>query len=307
MVLEVGLWRADDDGLTRLKPSGMVLEAHLEDYIENDPTIMGERLLVVGRQVTTEHGGFVDLLAVDATCAVHVLELKRDRTPRDVVAQTLDYGSWAAELSHAEVVDMFEAYRPGIAFDKAFVELFGGDPPEELNAVQVFTIVAASVDPATERIVRFLNETFNVPVNVVFFRHFDDNGVSYLARTWLVADEAASSRPSSKSQRAREPWNGRDWYVSFGEENNTRSWEDARKYGFVSAGGGLWYSRSLKNLPVGARIFTCIPKTGYVGIGTVTGEPARFDEAVITVDGREQVDERLADLARAGLLGLAEL
>jgi hypothetical protein len=25
---------------------------------------------------------------------IHVIELKRDRTPREVVAQILDYGSW---------------------------------------------------------------------------------------------------------------------------------------------------------------------------------------------------------------------
>ena len=297
MGLEVGLWRADGSGLTRLSASGVALESQLEDYIETDPTILGQPLLLIGRQVPTSHGGFIDLLAVDAEGVVHVLELKRDKTPRDVVAQTLDYGSWVAELSHAEFVDLFEAYRPGVAFDQAFVERFGGDPPEELNSAQEFTIVAASVDSATERIVRFLNETFDVPVNVVFFRHFEDNGASYLARTWLVTEEVASSRPSSKAQRAREPWNGRDWYVSFGQYQGGRSWEDARTFGFVSAGGGSWYSRSLKNLPVGARVFTCIPQTGYVGIGTVTGEAARFDQAAISVEG---VERRLADLPLAG-------
>ncbi|MDA1363113.1 endonuclease NucS [Glycomyces luteolus] len=297
MTLEVGLWRADKHGLTRLSPSRVALESKLEEYIENDPTILGQPLLLIGRQVPTAHGGFIDLLAVDAEGVVHVLELKRDRTPRDVVAQTLDYGSWVAELSHAHIVELFEAYQPGIAFDEAFARHFGGEPPEELNAAQVFTVVAASVDPATERIVRFLNETFNVPINVVFFRHFEDDGTSYLARTWLVSGEAAPQNPSSGAQRALEPWNGRDWYVSFGVEDDGRSWEDARKYGFVSAGGGLWYSQKLKNLPIGARVFTCIPQTGYVGIGIVTGEAARFDVATVTVENQEQ---KLAGLALNG-------
>lgn len=297
MTLEVGLWRADGSGLTRLVPSGVALERDLEDYIEADPMLLGERLLIIGRQVPTAHGGFVDLLAVDADGAVHVLELKRDKTPRDVVAQTLDYGSWVAGLDRTGIVEVFERHRPGVAFDEAFADFFGVDSaPEEVNATQVFTIVAASVDPATERIVRFLNESHRVPVNVVFFRHFHDNGASYLARTWLVSEEVEAA-PRAATSRTREPWNGRDWYVSFGEESRRRVWQDARIYGFVSAGGGEWYSRSLRNLPVGARVFVCVPKSGYVGIGTVTGPVARFSDAVVTVDGRPA---QLADLPLAG-------
>jgi hypothetical protein len=298
MTLEVGLWRADGADLTRLVPSGIALESQLEDYIEADPTLLGARLLLIGRQVHTEHGGFIDLLAVDEDGTVHVIELKRDQTPRDVVAQTLDYGSWVAGLSHPQVVDIFENYRPGVAFDAAFAEFFGINSPDELNADQVFTIVAASVDPATERIVRFLNEAFNVPVNVVFFHHFKDNGLSYLARTWLVTQEAEGEpRTSSKTPRTREPWNGHDWYVSFGEFPDGRVWEDARKFGFISAGGDPWYSRTLNNLPIGARVFACIPKSGYVGVGRVVGQVAQFADAVVTLDGIEQ---KLADLPLAG-------
>lgn len=40
------------------------------------------------------------------------------------------------------------------------------------------------------------------------------------------------------------------------EEPGGRSWEDAEAYGFVSAGGGDWFSRTLRSLPVGARVFT---------------------------------------------------
>src|SRR5665811_123087 len=100
MALEVGLWRADGSSLTRLSPSGIALESQLEDYIEADHTLLGERLLLIGRQVPTAHGGFIDLLAVDGDGVVRVIELKRDKTPRNVVAQILDYGSWVAELSH---------------------------------------------------------------------------------------------------------------------------------------------------------------------------------------------------------------
>lgn len=260
--------------------------------------MLGEPLLLIGRQVRTLYGGIIDLLAIDIDGNVHVIELKRDRTPRDVVAQALDYGSWVADLSHSEVVEIFENYRADEAFDAVFAEFFDVDAPDEVNGSQVFTIVAASVDPVTERIIKFLNESFNVPVNVVFFRHFDDAGASYLARTWLVSQGAEeTSRTTPKAQRTREPWNGRDWYVAFGESPEGRNWEDARKFGFVSAGGDTWYSRTLKNLPIGARVFACVPKKGYVGIGKVTGEATPFTDAVVSVN---DVEGKLAGLPLVG-------
>lgn len=55
--------------------------------------------MVVGRQVTTAFGKLIDLLAVDAEGNLTVVELKRDRTPREVVAQVLDYASWVEVLN----------------------------------------------------------------------------------------------------------------------------------------------------------------------------------------------------------------
>lgn len=289
MGVEMGLWRADGDKLTRITPTAIGLEAHLESYIESDPSMLGETLLIVGRQVPTAHGGFIDLLAIDETAAVHVIELKRDKTPRDVTAQTLDYGSWVAMLGRAEVISIFANYRPGVALEEAFVEQFGGTLPDVVNSAQVFTIVAASVDAATERIVRFLNEDFSIPINVVFFRHFHDNGAAYLARTWLVEHDAQTltTAATARKTESREPWNGQDWYVSFGESPDGRQWADGMAYGFVSGGGDKWFSRTLKNLTPGSRVFACIPKAGYVGVGTVLGEAKRFDETRVLHDGSE--------------------
>lgn len=286
MSVKMGIWRIDGRTLVPVAPSLVGLEQQLEDYIESDPTVLGQPLLILGRQVPTI-GGPLDLLAMDSTGAVHVIELKRDKTPRDVAAQVLDYGSWVAALGRDEVVELFSERHPSIEFDQAFADLFGEAPPEDLNTEQVFTIVAASLDPATERIVRFLNETYDVPINAVFFHHFKDGQSSYLARTWLVEHDEQVA-PSGKRRRSREPWNGRDWGVTFGTSNYARSWEDAVTYGFISAGGGRWYSQTVRNLPVGARVFVSIPGAGYVGIGEVVGTPQRFDAATVDVDGQER-------------------
>lgn len=284
MPLEVGLWRVDGEKPLKVPAKGVPLESQLEVMIEADPTILGTPLLLVGRQVATDFGKYIDLLAVDDEGALHVLELKRDRTPREVVAQVLDYGSWVRTLTHSQVLDIFSAYRPGVAFEQEWTATFGGDVPEELNDGHRLTIVAGDVDPATERIIGYLSD-FGVPVNVVFFRYFDDGDRAYLARTWLLDEARTPPRKGGHSGGTKEPWNEQDWYVSFGEESGSRNWEDAAKYGFVSAGGGEWFSRTLRKLPVGGRVFACIPGVGYVGVGTVTGEAMPFDEAMLSVDG----------------------
>src|SRR6266704_1052548 len=63
-----------------LVPGGMPTETRLEELIEAEPTILGEPLLIIGRQVATSFGKIIDLLAVDADGVLHVLELKKDKT-----------------------------------------------------------------------------------------------------------------------------------------------------------------------------------------------------------------------------------
>jgi hypothetical protein len=85
----------------------------------------------------------------------------------------------------------------------------------------------------------------------------------------------------------RDEWNGKDYYVSVGEGEH-RSWEDFRRYGFVSAGGGRWYSRTLKSLEPGHRVFACIPGTGYVGVGVVKETAVPVREFRVNVDGQDR-------------------
>lgn len=96
----------------------------MEDYLERDPSLLGSRLLVIGRQVHTRYGKFIDLLAIDADGSLNVLELQRDKTPRDVVAQVLDYGSWVTTLTRDNVIDIANKHL-GQPFEAAFMDVFG--------------------------------------------------------------------------------------------------------------------------------------------------------------------------------------
>src|SRR6266542_4192150 len=99
MPIEIALWRLDANEGVPVPSSSLDAEKRLEEVLENDISVLGlDRLLLIGRQVPTRFGKFIDLLALGPSGDLYVIELKRDRTPREVVAQALDYGSWVREL-----------------------------------------------------------------------------------------------------------------------------------------------------------------------------------------------------------------
>ncbi len=294
MSMEFGLWRL---GATteRITSQRMPQEKQLEDLIEADPSVLGAPLLIIGRQVPTAYGHFIDLLALDESGLVHILELKRDKTPRDVIAQVLDYASWVSTLGHADITAIFTGYGGSAALEEAFAARFGTALPDELNTDHRLTVIASALDAPTERIVRYLVEQHGVPINVAFFRYFKDGSSEYLARTWLLPEAAASEevrRPVTRSA-TREPWNRTDMYVAFGTDSGNRAWEDARTYGFVSASGGAWYTSKIRGLPEGMRVWVHVPGSGYVGTGTVTGPAVLFRKMRVGPDDQLLVQQPL--------------
>ena len=133
MPVEVGIWRING-APERVHFSSIEKESKLEDVLYTDIVILDPSLMVVGRQVLTSFGKFIDLLAIDAQGDLTVVELKRDRTPREVVAQVLDYASWVQDLTYEHVTAIYAEQYPGQHFEHAFADRFGAvDPPESLN------------------------------------------------------------------------------------------------------------------------------------------------------------------------------
>ena len=79
---------------TPLAVATLTNEQLLEDMIVARPEILSDEWMLIGRQENTGTGGRIDLLAVTPDGSLVLIELKRDRTPREVVAQAIDYASW---------------------------------------------------------------------------------------------------------------------------------------------------------------------------------------------------------------------
>jgi len=277
MAIEQGIWRIGDQP-KKLKPAALADEALLEDQVMKDMSILNSDWLLIGRQVRTSYDKLIDLLAMDANGSIIIVELKRNKTPRDVVAQTIDYASWIANLSDSDIVDIYLNFAKTYqlkhqTLDEAFAAKFRTSLSDiTINGSHQMVVVATSLDASTERIINYLNEYAQISINALFFAAFEDNGQQYLSRAWMIDPDENQERAVTKGKK--EPWNG-EFYVSFGDD---RPWELARKLGFIAGGGANWYSKTLSMLSEGDRVWVNIPKTGYVGVGIVTGERERADQ-----------------------------
>jgi hypothetical protein len=287
MPIQHAIWKVGDKP-SPLSASRLASEQKLEDMIVLDPRILSSQWMLIGRQEITSHGGRVDLLAIAPDGSLVLIELKRDRTPREIIAQALDYASWVEQLTPDKIAQIYQRFSNGGSLDQAFQQRFGTELDEEtLNQSHQIIIVAAELDAATERIIGYLNAR-DIAINAVFFQVFQHGDEQLLSRAWLfdLGETQANVAITTKGKGEKEPWNG-EYYVSFGD-TSARSWADARQYGFISAGGGSWYSQTLKVLSPGDRVWVKIPKTGYVGVGRVVEAVRPIKEFMVQTPSGER-------------------
>ena len=208
MTQQVKLWSIGPEGkLQNLPQTRLDLESRLEDWIEADVALVDEELLVIGRQINSDFGGFIDLLCIDANGDLVILELKRDKTPRQITAQALDYASWIVDLSHEHVIKIANDYfsEKG-GFEDAFRKCFGTEIPETINNSHRILIIASAIDPSSERIIEYLSRHHGVNINAVTFQYFSSPAEGeLLARVFLLEPEEVEYKARTKGGSKRQP------------------------------------------------------------------------------------------------------
>ena len=187
------LWQVRGKDLQEINREPLNDEQRLEDWVVKDPGILGIDVLLIGRQVTTANRGRIDLLAIDDEASLVVLELKRDKTPREIVAQALDYASWAKDLSYEQIEAIAKNFT-GKPLPQAFSDHYGFSIPQTVNANHSMIILASELDDSSERIVEYLGEQYGVPINVLFFTFFKTASGEFVGRAWLKDPEEVQER-----------------------------------------------------------------------------------------------------------------
>jgi hypothetical protein len=299
MPIQHALWTVANKP-TPVAASTLVSEQQLEEMIVASPEILSGEWMLIGRQEPTGMGGRIDLLAIAPDASLVLVELKRHKTPREIVAQAIDYASWVEGLSADAISQIYQRFSGGGSLDAAFRERFGQPLDKDtLNASHQIVVVAAELDHASERIIGYLNAR-DIAINVLFFQVFQLGNQQLLSRAWLIDPtetqaNVTATTTNKKSREKKEPWNG-EFYASF---DAGYSWDDARKYGFICGGGGAWYSRTLYLLSPGDRVWVKIPGAGFVGVARVLESAVPVAEfEVSTPEGMQPALQVLSNAER---------
>jgi len=170
-------------------------EKMLESWLENNSESIIEdgALLVIGRQVVTTFSSYIDLLALDKAGNTVVVELKRDRTPRDTLAQALEYSSFVANLNYEQLEQIFRRYTQDengalSEYHKAYFKL-GENEGVTFNKDQRIIIIGYDISAQIRETASFLRKK-GIRVTCIEFNYFQtESGEKLMSHNMVVGKE----------------------------------------------------------------------------------------------------------------------
>ncbi len=203
---QIKLWKIQSDKIKQINKDRLDYERRLEKWLIEDISILSSNLVVIGSQVITPYGKIIDILALNSVGELIIIELKRDKTYREVIAQSLDYATWIKELDYEDLNGILNKY--GNSDIKDIAELFSASfnleaEEIEFNSDHKMLIVGSEIDDSTVRIINYLsNEPYSVNINAVNFNYFkDENGNEFLAQSFIVPEENITVESKSKNRK----------------------------------------------------------------------------------------------------------
>ncbi|MCZ2082880.1 MAG: hypothetical protein LC112_01315 [Flavobacteriales bacterium] len=198
---ETKIWKASNDKLTELNKSNLDFEERIHKWIENDIKIILPDAILLGSKIKTDHSKEIDLLAIDSNGDLVVIELKRGTTPREVIAQTLDYAAWVSTLKAEDINSILLRQGRTETIYELLNKKFEDGEEIEINENQKLLIVASEIDAITERVVEYLSSK-GLNINAVTFNYYKDNDSEFVARNFLIKrDELFVTDENKRSGR----------------------------------------------------------------------------------------------------------
>jgi hypothetical protein len=209
---------------TTLKEEQLV-EQHLEDWLIANHELLGERLLVIGRQVMIpDIRDRVDVLAVDAQGNAVIVELKRGKLKDPVDMQALRYASYIAKWSFEDFenqarIHLGKVGDPDFNFNEIYEDFCteaGADEVPDLNSDQRLIIVGSEVKAKLGSVALWLHE-HNVDIKVIEVEFYREEDTLFLQPQIIVPLPVSrfieTGRP--KGGEGARPWleNGKNWHL----------------------------------------------------------------------------------------------
>lgn len=169
-------------------------EAYLEDLLKNNPEYFFEKgnILILGSQVSTNLNKFIDLLGIDKNGNSVAIELKRGKTPRDTIAQLLEYASFVENLDYYQLNEIFQSYSgEENTLENYHQQYFQGGTDEKVsfNKSTKLVIVAQEISKEIRQTAIFLRKK-GIDIFCMEFKYFENkDGEKIISSDFVVGDE----------------------------------------------------------------------------------------------------------------------
>ncbi len=222
----MALWRVNETRLIRLPETRLkaesFLEKHLENWIIQDPSILGEPLLVIGRQVLIpDVKDRLDVLAIDQEGNAVIVELKRGRLRDPVDMQALRYASYISKWSFEDFENTARRFLCKNAEQEFnFNEIFesfckdSGDEIPMLNQEQRIVIVGSSIKEKLGSVAVWLRQ-HRIDITVIEIEVYKDGRSVILQPNTIVPYQVARFAETGRIQPEGAPWvvDGKQWHL----------------------------------------------------------------------------------------------
>ncbi|MER3364683.1 hypothetical protein ABQD47_08685 [Providencia rettgeri] len=175
----------ENKSLIKLKPTsfselGLKERFDIQEWIEKSPTILGQELLVIGKEVTLTSNKRLDLLCVNKSAALVIVELKRDDSGSSVEWQAIKYASYCSSLLPSEIFKQYASYLGKSEFDATKeIEQFIDADITSLNTKQHIILASKEFNSEVISAVLWLRE-YGVDIQCTRLAPYVDSNGSYL-------------------------------------------------------------------------------------------------------------------------------
>jgi hypothetical protein len=169
-------------------------EIDLEVLLENNPEYFfdNSKLLIIGRQVTTNLNTFIDLIGIDEFGNTVVIELKRYKTPRETLAQLIEYASFIDNLDYLQLNDIFQNYSgEEVELAEYHQQYYDNSTSQNVswNKNSKLVIVAQDITKEIKQTALYLRKK-GLDIYCVEFKYFaNKSNVKMISSDFVVGDE----------------------------------------------------------------------------------------------------------------------
>lgn len=203
MGTEIRTWEIIDDKLTSIETTlaenNRKETEHLEKWLKTQPKILGDNIVIIGEQVQTKSGP-LDYLAIDENGNTIIVELKRSKLPREVIAQSMDY---ASDVANWEIEKLSEICmkHTGKNLEDTLIEKFDNIEIEELtiNLNQRILLVGFGIQESLNRMIEWLSNKYDISINAIILKYVKtSSGNELLSRTVIIPEEVEKAKSNKK-------------------------------------------------------------------------------------------------------------